>query len=137
MTRTGPLLPSDLRAFVDGTAQALARHHLGTAIQRVHSGEGFVCRRRNNALTGKLSEHAFGNATDWVGIKFTDGSKLAIIDTSKLDADEASFLNSVRKAACGTFTTILGPGSNAAHASHFHFDLGRSKEKKNPYRICE
>ena len=126
-----------LARFANDTTQALARHHLGITIDTVVSGEGFVCRRRNNALTGKLSEHAFGNATDWVGFKFTDGSKLAIIDTSKLDADEASFLNSVRKAACGTFTTILGPGSNASHATHFHFDLGRAKEKKNPYRICE
>ena len=126
-----------LARFANDTTQALARHHLGITIDTVVSGEGFVCRRRNNVLTGKLSEHAFGNATDWVGFKFTDGTKLAIVDTNKLDADEATFLNSVRKAACGTFTTILGPGSNAAHATHFHFDLGRSKEKKSPYRICE
>lgn len=126
-----------LTKFVDGTAQALARHHLGTAIQRVHSGEGFVCRRRNNALTGKLSEHAFGNATDWIGFTFESGGKLLIQDTAKLDADEAGFLDALRAAACGAFTTVLGPGSNPAHATHFHFDLGRSKGKKNPYRICE
>jgi len=126
-----------LARFTNDTAQALARHHLGTAIDTVLSGEGFVCRRRNNAPTGKLSEHSFGNATDWVGFKFVDGSSLSIKDARLVDADEAGFLNSLRSAACGTFTTILGPGANAAHASHFHFDLGRAKDRKNPYRICE
>jgi hypothetical protein len=29
----------------------------------------------------------------------------------------------VRKAACGPFKTVLGPGSDADHALHFHFDL--------------
>lgn len=126
-----------LAKFSDATTQALARHHLGTTIEKIHSGEGFVCRRRNNAPTGKLSEHSFGNATDWVGFTFADGSRMAIKTTDDMDDDEAAFLNSVRKAACGTFTTVLGPGSNAAHSSHFHFDLGRSKDRKNPYRICE
>ena len=126
-----------LAKFSDGTGQALARHHIGSAISKIHSGEGFVCRRRNNRPTGKLSEHAFGNATDWVGFTFADGSRLPIKDTSELDLDEAGFLNNVRTAACGAFTTVLGPGSNAAHSSHFHFDLGRSKDRKNPYRICE
>lgn len=126
-----------LAKFSSGTTQPLARHHLGTAIEKIHSGEGFVCRRRNNSLTGKLSEHAFGNATDWVGFTFVDGSRLAIKSTDEMAEDEAAFLDSVRTAACGTFTTVLGPGSNAAHSSHFHFDLGRSKGRKNPYRICE
>ena len=126
-----------LARYTNDTAQALARHHLATAITSIHSGEGFVCRRRNNAATGKLSEHAFGNATDWVSFKFADGSRLGIQDTSLVDIDEANFLNALRSAACGAFTTVLGPGSNAAHVTHFHFDLGRSKDRKNPYRICE
>jgi hypothetical protein len=31
---------------------------------------------------------------------------------------------------------VLGPGSNAAHESHFHFDLGKHGNSGN-YRICE
>jgi hypothetical protein len=34
------------------------------------------------------------------------------------------------------FTTILGPGSNASHADHLHFDLGLHGKTAN-YRICE
>jgi hypothetical protein len=43
----------------------------------------------------------------------------------KADAPEAEakFLDALRKAACGPFKTVLGPGSDADHALHFHFDL--------------
>jgi hypothetical protein len=41
-----------------------------------------------------------------------------------------------RTAACGYFTTVLGPGANAAHASHFHFDLAM-RGKNGDHRICE
>ncbi|MGI9364673.1 MAG: extensin family protein [Rhizobiaceae bacterium] len=126
-----------LARFSSDTVQALAQHHLGASIARIDSGEGFVCRRRNNSPTGKISEHAFGNATDWVGFRLDNGGRLAVTDVSRVAPNEAAFLNSVRSAACGTFTTVLGPGSNAAHDRHFHFDLGRSKDRKNPYRICE
>ena len=39
------------------------------------------------------------------------------------DPKEAEFMLSVRLAACGPFKTVLGPGSDADHATHFHFDL--------------
>jgi hypothetical protein len=42
----------------------------------------------------------------------------------------------MRTAACGWFTTVLGPGSDAFHANHMHLDI----EKHGPsgsYRICE
>lgn len=124
--------------FVRDTVQPLARHHLGTRLTHVLSGQGFVCRRRNNSATGKLSEHAFGNATDWVAFKFEDGRTLNIRAAKLMESDEAGFFNAVRVAACGSFTTVLGPGSNAAHDTHLHVDLGRTKSgKKNPYRICE
>ncbi len=127
-----------LAEFTSSVAQPLALHHMGKSIDTILSGQGFVCRRRNNAADGKLSEHATGNATDWIGFKFKDGSQLNIRATGGLKPAEREFLNAVRTSACGYFTTVLGPGSNAAHATHFHFDLGRtSPERKNPYRICE
>jgi hypothetical protein len=42
----------------------------------------------------------------------------------------------LRTTACGYFTTVLGPGSNLAHATHYHFDLGVHGKSGN-YRICE
>lgn len=127
-----------LARFVRDTVQPLARHHMGHQLTHILSGKGFVCRRRNNSPVGKLSEHAFGNATDWVSFRFADKSRLNVVAADQMARQEAEFFNAVRTAACGSFTTVLGPGSNAAHATHLHFDLGRTKKgKKNPYRICE
>jgi hypothetical protein len=32
------------------------------------------------------------------------------------------------------FTTVLGPGSDAAHAHHLHVDLAR---RRGGYRMCQ
>lgn len=69
----------------------------------------------------KLSEHAYGNALDVAGFGLADGRHIDV----RVDAPgaDAKFLDAVRKAACGPFKTVLGPGSDAEHALHFHFDL--------------
>lgn len=36
---------------------------------------------------------------------------------------ELTFLRAVHAGACGIFTTVLGPETNAAHHDHMHFDL--------------
>jgi hypothetical protein len=41
-----------------------------------------------------------------------------------------------RTAACGWFTTVLGPGSDAAHADHLHLDI-QPHGSSNRYRICQ
>lgn len=42
-----------------------------------------------------------------------------------LSAD--AFLRAVHKAACGPFTTVLGPDADAAHLDHFHLDLAHRR----------
>ena len=42
----------------------------------------------------------------------------------------------VRTAACGWFTTVLGPGSDAFHASNMHLDI-ELHGSSGSYRICE
>ena len=125
-------------------AAPLARGELDRNLVELGTGNGFVCRRRYGAKTGKLSEHAFGNAIDIVAFRFDaqgDAARFDVEPYEDMDDAEAGYLDAVRKAACGYFTTILGPGSNAAHADHLHFDLGRmftnGKRRDNPYRICE
>jgi hypothetical protein len=49
---------------------------------------------------------------------------------------EARFLTAVHAAACGRFTTVLGPDANAYHRGHFHFDLG-CHGRACDFRICE
>ena len=121
-------------------AVPLARGELGRELVELGTGNGFQCRRRNRSKTGKLSEHAFGNAIDIVAFRFKD-ERFDVEPYEDMEADEAGYLDAVRKSACGYFNTILGPGSNAAHDDHLHFDLGRGfkngEKRDNPYRICE
>lgn len=104
---------------------------------RIETGPGFQCRRRNRRKTGKLSEHAFGNAVDIVGFEFSKGG-FGIQPRPR--GRYARYQKAMRKAACGWFTTTLGPGADAAHATHLHLDLGRlyknGKRRRNPYRLC-
>lgn len=123
--------------YINFRAQPLAQIHLETQLTKITAGSGFQCRRRNNAPTGKLSEHAFGYAIDILSFTFADGTTIDVRDPGQMDKREAAYFNAVRKGACDYFTTVLGPGSDAAHATHLHLDLGRSIGNPNPYRICE
>ncbi|WP_298429746.1 extensin family protein [uncultured Jannaschia sp.] len=150
-TETGPVLLSGDPVFQCDFALAVATYvrddlvpaatlHMEDRLDAIGTGNGFVCRRRNGAPDGKFSEHAFGNAIDITTFRF-DGSLIVVAESEDLTADEEAFFDVVRKSACDDFTTVLGPGSNAAHADHFHFDLGRSVKDgirvAEPYRICE
>jgi hypothetical protein len=46
--------------------------------------------------------------------------------------EEQGFLRDVQAAACSQFTTVLAPGSNAAHYNHIHVDL----RKRSGRDIC-
>ncbi len=90
------------------------------------TGPGFDCRGRNGDGSGKMSEHASGNAVDVGSFKLGDGKVLNVKGSN-------TSLDALRAAACEKFTTVLGPGSNSAHEEHFHFDLA---SRKNGYRLC-
>jgi Extensin-like protein C-terminus len=47
-----------------------------------------------------------------------------------------STVDAIRVAACGWFTTVLGPGSDAAHAEHLHVDI-LQHGSSDRYRICQ
>ena len=85
----------------------------------IDQASAYVCRPRHG--TEKLSEHAFGNALDIATFELADGRRIGV--RAEATGAEATFLGQVRKAACGPFTTVLGPGSDADHALHFHIDL--------------
>ena len=126
-----------LTRFTTNRIQPLAEFHLGTKVTTIATGPGFVCRRRNNRPDGKLSEHAFGNAVDITTMKFANGEHFEVKQKALQQPPAAAFQASIRREACVFFTTVIGPGTNDAHATHLHLDLGRSKDNPNPYRICE
>jgi len=127
------------------TAEALARWmrdvvlpasrtELGSRPAALVHDSTYVCRRRNKRPDGKLSEHASGNAIDIRAIAFAGRDKVLIRQRSGSADSETRFQARLRKGACKYFSTVLGPGTNAAHATHFHFDLAR---RKGGYRLCQ
>jgi hypothetical protein len=101
---------------------------LNSPVERISTGPGFECRGRNGDGSAKVSEHGYGNAVDISTFRLRNGKTLHVGDSTLLPG--------VRASACGYFTTVLGPGTNAAHASHFHFDMGTHGKSGN-YRICQ
>jgi hypothetical protein len=110
-----------------------AGRHLETQPTRVAIGTSYECRNRNRQATGKLSEHAFANAVDISGFEFK-GRKAVQIGDHPAETPEALFQAAIRTQACAYFTTVLGPGSDAAHATHLHLDL---RARGNGFRICQ
>jgi hypothetical protein len=104
-------------------------------LQSLSTGPGYECRNRNGDASGKISEHGFGNAVDIAGITLANRIRIEVPDVADPQSTHHRLLMALRVSACGYFTTVLGPGSDAAHASHYHFDLGQHGKSGN-YRIC-
>jgi len=113
---------STLAAFMRDTVDPVARQKLGASVSEIRVAAAYHCRTRNGVKGAKLSEHAKGNAIDISAFK-VKGEWIVVGGKNGLAAN--AFLKDVRKAACGPFTTVLGPGSDAYHSDHFHFDLAQ------------
>lgn len=105
--------------FAANVIQPTAKAEFGADLKSINQASAFVCRPRHD--TRKLSEHAFGNALDIASFTLSDGRKIEVGPTPP--EKDGKFLNAVRKAACGPFKTVLGPGADSDHALHFHLDL--------------
>jgi hypothetical protein len=112
----------------------LVAGRLGADVKSVRTGPGYECRNRNGARDGKLSAHATGIAVDIMSFDLANGTNIPVKPNGN-DRDLAT-MNAVRTAACGWFTTVLGPGSDAAHAEHMHVDMLPHGSSSN-YRICQ
>jgi len=110
-----------------------AGRHLEAQPSRIAIGTSYECRNQNRQTTGKLSEHAFANAVDISGFEFK-GRKAVQIGDHPAESPEALFQAAVRTQACAYFTTVLGPGSDAAHATHLHLDL---RGRNRGFRMCQ
>jgi hypothetical protein len=102
----------------------------------VRVGTSYQCRRRYGATDGPISEHAFADAVDLTTFSFADGTDVTVDADWTGDGPKTQFLHFAHDAACGDFTTVLGPEANVAHKSHFHLDLS-CHGKTCTYRICE
>ena len=113
--------------------QAFAERVTGLSI-----AASYDCRYRYNAAGGKVSEHARANAIDVSGFTLASGNRVEVLGgwQPKLVSLSGSgrFLRDVHTGGCTMFSTVLGPEANAAHASHFHFDL---QARNRRFRMCE
>lgn len=129
------------------TAQSLALWTLGFArpaaalraeaapLTALQTGPAYSCRDRvgTGEADPKPSEHGYGNAVDVMGFVFGDATVPVQPRTRDGDTDE-SFQAAVQGAACLLFTTVMGPGSNAAHDNNLHLDMAA---RGGGWRLCE
>ena len=117
-----------------------AKAAYNSGVSTIITGNGYQCRRRNNAPDGKISEHGFANAIDITGFKLANGKELLVErdwgDNTQQPSADGLFLRNVHKSACDFFTTVLGPDANQYHRDHLHFDLG-CHGRGCTYLLCE
>lgn len=116
--------------FVKDVVGPAAKAGLGQELRSVSQASGYVCRPRNGS--SKLSEHAFGNALDIAAFTLADDTVIEVGKTTS--PPQAKLIDQIRKAACGPFKTVLGPGSDADHALHLHLDLA---PRRNGGTFCQ
>ncbi|WP_374546029.1 extensin family protein [Rhodoblastus sp.] len=109
--------------------EASAKASFGRVARFAGAG-GYQCRPRNGQAGAFLSEHARGNAMDIDAIVFEDGRTLSLSNP----ANDLELATDLRASACDAFSTVLGPGADAAHDHHIHLDLER---RRHGGRICE
>jgi hypothetical protein len=122
--------------WLKDTGAPIARAQANSPIAKLWTGPGYECRGRNGDISAKISEHGFGNAVDITGFQLEDGRLFEVKEALNPLSPAHATLKGLRGSACGYFTTVLGPGANAAHETHFHFDMGKHGASGN-YRICE
>jgi hypothetical protein len=120
--------------FISDLAAPLIAGRLSFELKGVRTGPGYECRNRNRAATGHLSAHALGLAVDVAAFELANGKALPIKPDG--DARGEAAVAAVRTAACGWFTTVLGPGSDPAHTDHMHLDI-QTHGSSDRYRICQ
>ena len=113
-----------------------ARTRYLTGIRQIQPMGGYSCRKMNNSRQryNPMSEHARGNAIDIGRITLKNGHDIDVRKKGLFSFREGGLLKSVRGDSCKYFSTVLGPGSNAEHWNHFHFDL---RSRKGGRQYCD
>jgi hypothetical protein len=129
-----------LHSWFSRSVQPLARKQVGASVIGIRNASSYACRRRNNASSGKLSEHARANALDIAAFDFGKKAQITVAGGSggllqKIGLSaKGNFMKTVRKSACSYFNTVLGPGTDRYHGDHFHVDL--MKLRPSRFKMC-
>jgi hypothetical protein len=107
--------------FLRDLAAPLGEGAMKARLVAVDTGPGYECRGRNGDGSAKISAHGKGLAIDVSSFSFSDKRRVLV---DRQEGEEAvAFVRALRRAACGWFTTVLGPGSDDHHANHIHLDI--------------
>ena len=108
----------------DGVKPSIKR--LGGGVASLQVASGYSCRTRNNQPGSEISEHGKGRAIDISAINLKNGKQLNVL-TGWGKGTDGKLLRQIHKAACGPFTTVLGPEADRYHQDHFHLDTARHR----------
>lgn len=101
---------------------------IGEKLESLRVVAHYTCRTRNSRRGARISEHGKGNAIDVAGFRLAGGGEISVLrDWGKGKAGQA--LSRIRRAACGPFGVVLGPGSDRFHRDHFHVDVSNLKRR--------
>jgi hypothetical protein len=100
-----------------------AERHFGSGIASVQHLGTLACRNVRGGQ--RRSQHASANAIDLAALRLEDGRQVSVLRDWGSDSPAGAFLRDARDGACRIFRAVLGPERDAAHANHFHLDLGR------------
>ncbi len=109
-----------------------SREQLRARPTAIVPGSTYACRTRNGRQGARMSEHAAANAFDVMSVEFAGRPPLEIRARASGDP-EGRFQAAIRQGSCAYFTTVLGPGSDASHGNHLHFDLA---QRRGGHRLC-
>lgn len=112
-----------LKLWERDALEPAAQEFFDSNVARVEHLGAFSCRRLYGRGSGPWSEHATGNAVDIAAFVLEDGTRIEVLRDWPGEGPRAEFLRRVRDGACRSFSTVLSPDYNAAHADHFHLDM--------------
>jgi hypothetical protein len=116
--------------WIEQVIQEQAEQHLGSPIKQIVTLGTFSCRKVRGGFTGRLSEHAVGNAIDFGGFVPRRGTAVSVgRDYRPLEDSPGAgglFLRGVFRAlrGHGGLTHVIGPETRSDHHDHIHIDRG-------------
>ena len=126
-------LADSLSTWLATVVQPAAQTNYGQRVVSIKVLASYSCRSRDNVFGAKLSEHGFGNAIDLGAFILADGREVNVLHDYYGSKQDQQFLRQIRRAACGYFSTVLGPGADGYHANHFHLDKMLVRKGRGTY----
>jgi hypothetical protein len=119
--------------WVKGDLAPSTRLRYLSGINTIHQASSYSCRTMSNQRGRSMSEHSKGNALDISKITLNNGKDIQVQKPGWFSFRQRGLLNTVRSDACDYFSTVLGPGYDRFHRTHFHFDL---MQRRSGRRAC-